>query len=435
MATALYYGRDVLLQQAIIQRPLGDNPPRARLIYGIDVLAGLRMLGPSSVHMVCTSPPYWGLRDYGTGDGQIGLEQTPEEYIQALVNVFREIKRVLRPDGVAWLNLGDTYIKENSLGLKPKDLAGIPWRVALALQEDGWYLRSAAPWIKRNILPESVSDRPTSALEYIFLLSHPDGRGRYYYDIEAVRIPHKFNRWSANKDEDASALEGAYGGEAGSSSLLRKGKDLDFHPHGGRNRRNTDWFFDSISEIVEGGQNMALGDEGEPLAFVINPRSYTGAHFAVWAPTLVAPMVKATTSEYGVCAACGAPWERQSEASGEYQKCQNGPGTAKCHVEAKGKHGSSSALTTGMVPLRNTVGWCPSCDCGAEGAARPVVLDPFSGSGTTGMVALQMGRNYIGTDLNEGYLDMAQRRILGVAPPKEGEDTKGGVLDMFGDEE
>jgi DNA modification methylase len=174
-----------------------------------DVMAKLAEIPDNSVQCVVTSPPYWGLRDYST-DGQIGLEKTPEEYVAKLVLVFREVKRVLRKDGTCWVNLGDSYAgsiqastwrpsdenndrngdwcNRNGLGkvpgLKPKDLVGIPWRIAFALQADGWWLRSDIIWAKPNPMPESVTDRPTKSHEYIFLLTKSE---RYYFDQDAVR--------------------------------------------------------------------------------------------------------------------------------------------------------------------------------------------------------------------------------------------------------
>jgi len=167
-----------------------------------DALEELRNLPDGGARCCVTSPPYWGLRDYRT-DGQLGLERTPEEYVSRLVEVFREVRRVLADDGTLWLNLGDSYAANRTYqvsptkwskleqgqsavvppGLKPKDLVGIPWRVAFALQADGWYLRSDIIWAKPNPMPESVTDRPTKAHEYLFLLSK---RERYYYDAEAI---------------------------------------------------------------------------------------------------------------------------------------------------------------------------------------------------------------------------------------------------------
>src|SRR5690554_2162246 len=196
---------------AVKQLELFQLPTMGTLYQG-DALETLRRLPDGSVHTCVTSPPYWGLRDYGV-DGQIGLEETPEEYVEKLVTIFREVRRVLRDDGTLWLNLGDSYatkpcggIGRNAKvtatkkaiqksagipqGLKPKDLVGIPWRVAFALQADGWYLRRDIIWHKPNAMPESVKDRPTAAHEYIFLLSKSP---RYYYDADAIREPHTLN--------------------------------------------------------------------------------------------------------------------------------------------------------------------------------------------------------------------------------------------------
>ncbi len=173
-----------------------------------DALAQLRKLPADLVHCCVTSPPYWGLRDYGV-KGQIGLEKSPEAFARKIVEVFREVRRVLRDDGTLWLNMGDSYSNGNRStyksgassnkshqvqddqprpktphGLKEKDLVGLPWRVAFALQEDGWYLRSDIIWSKPNPMPESVTDRPTKAHEYVFLMSK---RSSYYYDAEAIK--------------------------------------------------------------------------------------------------------------------------------------------------------------------------------------------------------------------------------------------------------
>jgi DNA modification methylase len=184
---------------------------RVRVLIG-DCVKSMRSLPDQCVHTCVTSPPYFGLRDYGV-DGQIGLEATPEAYVAKLVDVFREVRRVLRDDGTVWLNLGDSYARQggrdsdqprhwdgrektagsmhgtrlsSDIGLKPKDLIGIPWRVAFALQADGWYLRQDIIWSKPNPMPESVRDRCTKAHEYIFLLSKSQ---KYYFDAEAIKEP------------------------------------------------------------------------------------------------------------------------------------------------------------------------------------------------------------------------------------------------------
>lgn len=179
-----------------------------------DAAKTLRTLDDESVHCCVTSPPYWGLRNYGV-DGQLGLERTPEEYVGKLVDIFREVRRVLRDDGTLWLNLGDSYaasgqaggagkqhtnvgsvnvpVRQVPNGLKPKDLVGIPWRVAFALQADGWYLRSDIVWAKTNPMPESVTDRPTKSHEYLFLMAKSE---RYFYEADAIAEPVTRNFWN-----------------------------------------------------------------------------------------------------------------------------------------------------------------------------------------------------------------------------------------------
>ena len=390
------------MKPLILTPGFGDNAPTATLYYGQDVRDSLRLLPDASVHTVCTSPPYYGLRDYGH-DGQIGLEPTPVDFVDALVEVFRGIKRVLRPDGTLWVNLGDSYnnrsvarpsshqgglgFKNDSIqtswadhtkggrtrlslrteGLKEKDLIGIPWRVAFALQQDGWYLRSAAPWIKGNCMPESVRDRPSTATEYVFLFAHPDSGGRYFYDADAVRISHTFKWVQSRKTYSSTRPDQMRSDRRGDMALRYDGKVMG-NP-AGRNRRNTDYWNEmlgvSAQELLAAreGYGVVHNAEGDPLAFKVNPKPYRGAHFACWPPDLVRPMILA------------------------------------------------------------------GCPVGGT------VLDPFSGSATTGMVALREGRNYIGVDLNPGYLDLAQARIEGrKAPQKPEPDSEQDVFDLFGGE-
>lgn len=155
------------------------------LILEGDAAEKLKVIDAESVHTCVTSPPYFGLRDYGTA-GQIGLERTPDEYVEKLVTVFREVRRILRDDGTLWLNIGDSYAENRKAGCKPKDLIGIPWLLAFALRADGWYLRQDIIWQKPNCMPESVRDRCTKSHEYIFLLSKSH---RYYFDAEAISEP------------------------------------------------------------------------------------------------------------------------------------------------------------------------------------------------------------------------------------------------------
>jgi DNA modification methylase len=355
-------------------------------IFTGDVIAGLRTLRAESVQVCVTSPPYFGLRDYGTArweggkdhcdhkqrnnrndgnrsnvrgfygnanltghadmgarqfasvcgkcgarrvDAQIGLEETPAAYVERLVAVFREVKRVLKADGTVWLNLGDSYAtggmsnpslkstlqggkdlgaerysitRARPAGLKPKDLIGIPWRVAFALQADGWYLRQDIIWAKPNPMPESVRDRCTKSHEYVFLLAKSE---RYYYDADAVREVAVSSGPRQDTGEQAFNCDiGMYRGRAGNK------------PDGKRNRRSV---------------------------WTITPRPYKGAHFAVFPEALVEPCILAGSA----------------------------PGD--------------------------------------------LVLDPFAGSGTTGAVARRLGRGFRGCELNPEYVSLAQQRIAQAA--------------------
>ena len=721
----------------------------AHLYYGLDVIDALKLLPEASVQTACTSPPYWGLRDYGTGNAQIGLEETPDEYVAKLVNVFREVARVLRPDGTLWLNLGDSYASDTkwggstggkhvkalhgssgvrqkrSTGLKQKDLVGIPWRVAFALQADGWYLRSDIIWAKclsggtqvyartqkgerpttikdlvrldpstvelwngerwtrvkgwvetprpenppelefRNgerigctadhrwptqrgllradeiqigdvvqtttlpepenprspallpdedigwfvglyiaegsrdatylhfashqkeqerfarlqriaddldggfsryetsengtdakvhgtllhalidhyvsgktaktkhlhprcwgrsnaflrgvlggylsgdghydegndrwrlgftkndslasdlrvlgarlgisvrlkrtqhmfdgrkfpgwrgqlrftvsdhhntkydgeivaihrsrarkfwdleveddphlfalgsgllthnssVMPESVRDRPTKAHEYVFLFAHPDSGGRYFYDADAIREPsvniHRSKDTPGTRsNQPASTVRGSRDSSGG----------VGYH-EGGRNKRS--WWN-------------------------INPKPYKGAHFAVWPPDLVRPMILAGSSEHGACSTCGAPWKRVVDRVPVVVDAVDSGNRKKLHGPTYSRHKQSIPGGQTLVSTR-VVGesWEPSCECPEHEPVRSVVLDPFSGSATTGMVALQEGRDYIGIDLNAGYIPLAKARVLGQKAPrnKEEDQEPNLILELFG---
>jgi DNA modification methylase len=261
-----------------------------RIIPG-DCLEGLRTLPDASVHCCVTSPPYWGLRDYGH-DGQIGLESTPEAYVARMVEVFREVRRVLRDDGTCWVNLGDSYfattksdrnglssktnftctatkdgyqrsvkrVSAGSLAIKPKDLVGIPWRVAFALQADGWWLRQDIIWAKPNPMPESVRDRCTKAHEYVFLLTKSE---RYFYDADALR-------------------------ESGPTYVRRAGHRSDGAPEHVQGRHTN-----FSTRVVEThGRNRRS-------VWTVTTKPYKGAHFATMPPDLVEPCIKAGCPEGG----------------------------------------------------------------------------------------------------------------------------------------
>jgi DNA modification methylase len=300
-----------------------------RIICG-DNCEAMRTMPSDSIDCCVTSPPYWGLRDYGH-DGQIGLESTPEEYVARMVEVFREVRRVLREDGTLWLNLGDSYAANTSggaspqggasarpkidateyasrripTGLKAKDLVGIPWRVAFALQADGWYLRQDIIWHKPNPMPESVRDRCTKAHEYVFLLSKSE---RYYYDAEAISeeavcagVPQSFDTPYKNAGR-GSGKKPSGNEKPGSFPVV----------YNTRNRRSV---------------------------WTITTKPYSGAHFAVMPADLVKPCIMAGCREGGV------------------------------------------------------------------------VLDPFSGSGTTAMVARDLSCRYVGIELNPEYVEISLKRL------------------------
>jgi len=380
-------------------------------VYHGDARAVMAEMEPESVHCVVTSPPYWGLRDYGA-PGQLGLEPTPEEYVDNIVAVFREVRRVLRSDGTVWLNLGDSYNNagsarngegldgrrrggqtdtvgykqrdtRRSLGvIKHKDLVGIPWRVAFALQADGWYLRSDIIWSKPNPMPESVTDRPTKAHEYLFLLSKSP---RYYYDADAVR--------------ESSHTPQQYGAAAVVASGVRRGmEDPRLHHHG----KETDW---------SAGRNLRS-------VWTIATAPYPGAHFATFPPKLVEPCIKAGTSEKGVCPACGAPWVREVEREGRsYRDIAKERGGQNGYAEAyrsRGKDPQGLHHPGHRGPnerVVSTTGWRLSCSHWPDYTPVPaVILDPFAGSGTTGMVAQSLSRRAVLIDLSMDYLGQLMER-------------------------
>lgn len=312
------------------------------MIHTGDSLETLRTLPDASAQCCVTSPPYWGLRDYGH-DGQIGLEQTPEQYVARLVEVFAEVRRVLADDGVLWLNLGDSYagpsgntamtggktdpdrgvrmgfnsIKKTYSGLRPKNLVGIPWRVAFALQADGWYLRSDTIWHKPNPMPESCRDRPTKAHEYVFLMSKS---ARYFYDQDAIR-------------EDMSPTSSRINSKDG----LRPSERKNGFYHSGEYGRTGAQHGRKLNPNTDKKRNARS-------VWTIPTQPYPGAHFAVMPPALA-------------------------------DRC----------IRAGSRVGD-------------------------------VVLDPFAGAGTTGMVARRLQRRFVGIELNPTFAEMARHRIDDDAP-------------------
>ena len=470
--------------------------PAWEILQG-DCIEVMRGMEPESVHCVVTSPPYWGLRNYGV-DGAYGLEPTLNEYIERMVEVFREVRRVLRKDGSLWLNLGDVFAHNGASGgaspdgarkgrvadraaqekmgytvpsgLKPKDLIGLPWRLAFALQADGWWLRSDIVWHKPNPMPESVRDRPTRAHEYLFLLTKS---AKYFYDADAIREP--FSHWTLER------------------GAKNHGPQFYHRANGDENR--------------EGYDPEAHAGANKRTVWSIATQPYSGAHFATYPEKLVEPCILAGASERGVCGMTGDPWERVVEvdlaqvSTVTHLKTKRAPvdleavaiylkerreavglskrevnhvlgtrpmydwfegfpsgiqaptpehwdklkillmlddrfdeqiyGTIEVEVKgpqyldrardslAKDRGGGGAYFEArdkkAWRDARKTTGWQPTCDHDAE-PVPATVLDPFCGSGTTGVVALRHGRSFVGIELNPEYVEMARQRIVGDAP-------------------
>jgi DNA modification methylase len=322
-----------------------------------------------------------------------------------MVAVFREVWRVLRDDGTLWLNLGDSYGADNnrngigsddpkwggddtkrtakhhknlgrterSTGLKPKDLIGVPWRVAFALQADGWYLRSDIIWSKKAPMPESVTDRPTRSHEYIFLLSK---QPRYFFDSDAVR---------------ESPSKGSHGGGhanwTGNSGHTNGIGSHTFHQPNpaGRNLRSV-WH--------------------------LGPEPFPGAHFATFVTEIPRRAVKAGTSERGVCPQCGAPWKRVvdggfTDRSASKSLYPDGSTASRLAQLRQAARQSGGEYTNN----KHTTGWRPTCTCDAGDPVPATVLDPFNGAATTGLVCQQLGRHYVGLDLSPEYLRLSRDRL------------------------
>jgi DNA modification methylase len=405
--------------------PSAQGELSARILSGdaLDVLTTL----PAGLAQACiTSPPYWGLRDYGVaprvwdGDpgcrhrwdsdaagprggcfcrrcgawkGCLGLEPDPDLYVSHLVCILREVRRVLRSDGTLWLVLGDSFAAERSgqpgdrkrgepggplpakvpAAFKPKDLVGIPWRVAFALQADGWWLRSDIVWAKPNAMPESVADRPTRAHEFVFLLAPSR---RYFYDAEAVREGDQGGR-SGNGYKRPERLSYSTGKGA-------RGQDFQWVGGAGRNRRSV---------------------------WTVPTRPFKGSHFATFPEALVEPCLLAGSSP-AACRACGAPWRRIIDARRLLDGRREIKGTwTKADNLRSGRAAEASGFGHWRVEVkRETVGWEPTCEH-EEPGGRCTVLDPFAGAGTAGVVAARHGRDFLGIELSGDYARMARRRL------------------------
>lgn len=457
-----------------------------------DALTELRKLKEESVQCVVTSPPYWGLRDYKV-EGQLGLEPTPEAYVQKMVAVFREIWRVLRVDGTVWLNMGDSYVgsvqgvgatkigKKQATnagsdgnrqarrlppahkvdGLKSKDLVGIPWRLAFALQgfavilsaslaqwadwlqqarqkndwqmvemvedrirastwldalkADGWYLRSDIIWYKTNPMPESVLDRPTKAHEYIFLLSKA---GRYYYDAEAIKTlsldPGDDLRRYSQRIPRTEAI-----GADGLRPRIKVPSGWDTGPGSHRQRTGRYNKIDKQQGHPKHPDgNLDIGTKKEQQANGANARSvwtmatksYPDAHFATFPEELAARCILAGSNDRA-CPCCQAPFtniverEQSPEVEGS-QLDRYGTGEVGVHRKIGQKYQDWMNANPPQI-----VGSEASCACpNNDGSGKSIVLDPFAGSGTTLAVAERYGRKWIGIELSPEYGKLIEKR-------------------------
>lgn len=510
------------------------NPTSWEIIVG-DAAEQLRALPAESVHSCVTSPPYWGLRDYETAeweggdagcdhlqrtggiennglgdaswgnamtaeavknaterrmvpyravcakcgakriDSQLGLESTPEEYVAKLVDVFREVWRVLRQDGTLWLNLGDSYARSAgdrkgnfsraakglkmppasdsrkvAPGLKAKDLVGIPWLVAFALRADGWYLRRDVIWSKPNPMPESVEDRPTTSHEYLFLFtksgdpvfwSHreggstrkrpkPDYRWVDRRDGDEVDAPPPNWESATFVDEDGEekrrwvrinlwrGRDYYYDADAIREVMVSSPSDIrkmvEENDRIGGKHKDLDDKLVRASSATNIGRKRSVGDptigRNKRSVWEIATQPYPGAHFATFPTKLAEPCILAGTPSR-TCGVCSAPWrrvvrvERNPSGINGRQGIAYSKGTPETTVGA-GEKISGRAVVRQAVEL----GWEPTCEH-EDDSGSAVVLDPFSGAATTGLVATQHRRSYIGLELNPKYADMGSDRI------------------------
>lgn len=329
--------------------------PTGRILVG-DVRAMLDQLPENSVDCVVTSPPYFRLRNYGN-DQQIGLETHVDSWVDELLLVTRGLRRVLKPSGALWLNLGDTYSKHERDGARNKSLVLAPERLALAMVADGWVLRNKVIWAKSNPMPTSVKDRLSCTWEVVYFFTRDE---RYHFDLDAIRIPHRSARSGPSGRHHSSRPEWSVPPEwRGPSSGSNGGLD---------------------SLKAQGLAGHPLGKNPGDV-WTIPTAGYRGAHHAVYPSRLIDKPILATCPEQ-TCAACGIPWRRGPPSTGKHLR-------------------QADQVTTSSK----------QCDCPTLDTTPGIVLDPFMGSGTTAIAAEQHGRQWIGIELNPEFAALAQERI------------------------
>ena len=370
-----------------------------KILHG-NCINKLKTIADKTFHTCVTSPPYWGLRDYGEDD-QLGLEETPQEYVANMVQVFRKVRRVLRDDGTLWLNLGDSYHrigsdqptqrgklntkninerygwdkshKSKNINLKPKDLVGIPWRVAFALQEDGWYLRQDIIWNKPNPMPESVKDRCTKSHEYIFLFSKSKN---YYFDNESIKI----------KAINPNILYKAH----------KSGKNISEQ---------------KFNETKVGRNSILIGEKVQKRSvWTVTTKPYKEAHFATYPPDLIEPCILAGCPDK-VCKSCGTPYEKIYDSK-KIKRNELDPKDSRYRPNNyEGAYKDINGKGDAGYNITDFVGYKQQCNCTTKETEGGHVLDPFGGSGTTALVADRLGRNATLIELNKSYVDIINNRL------------------------
>lgn len=355
------------------QQPAEPAPVRNTILHG-DVRTKLRTIAADSVDCVVTSPPYFRLRNYGTDD-QIGLEDHIERWVHQIRNVFTDVARALKPTGSVWLNLGDSYSRDDRSGAPAKSLLLAPERLLLALAADGWIIRNKVIWAKTNPMPNSVRDRLACTYEHVYFLTR---KRDYFFDLDAIRIRHRSTGTaSAKTDASYPPLDVASPDWAG--------------PLAGNNAGLT-------AMKQHGRRGHPLGKNPGDV-WRLATANFRGAHFATFPKQLIERPVLATCPER-TCTRCGQPWQRERPKRDQRKR------VAK-HV--------------GAVAVRGELR--PACTCGAP--HRPgLVLDPFFGAGTVALVAGDHRRDWLGIEINRSFIDLAEQRITAARTERKRKQTK-----------